>query len=231
MLEIAKRCAVVGCHEPVIAIGLCNKHYKRQYRHDGSVDQTRATDWGKREKHSLYKQWCGIKRTWSADCDPRWLDFWGFVEDIGEKPDEDVRLFRRDKTKPWSKENVFWQEIQRGTTYSEKRREYMAAYQRRKRAADEDYRVDSDIKKMYGLPRGWYAGKVAEQNGLCAICGKPEQRIIKGRTIRLSVDHCHSTGKVRQLLCSFCNHMLGMVKDDPALLRAAADYLERHLKE
>jgi recombination endonuclease VII len=52
---------------------------------------------------------------------------------------------------------------------------------------------------------------------VCAICS--------GRH-RLSVDHCHKTDEVRGYLCGYCNPALGSFKDDPKLLRRAADYLE-----
>ena len=46
----------------------------------------------------------------------------------------------------------------------------------------------------------------------------------------LAVDHCHKTGKIRQLLCSNCNPAIGFIKDSPELARKMADYLERHNK-
>ena len=61
-----------------------------------------------------------------------------------------------------------------------------------------------------------------KQNGLCAICKQPEL----GRL--LSVDHCHSTGQVRALLCLKCNVGLGNFGDDQNLLLQAAEYLRRH---
>jgi hypothetical protein len=44
----------------------------------------------------------------------------------------------------------------------------------------------------------------------------------------MHVDHDHGTGAIRGLLCSSCNQALGQMKERPELLRAAAEYLERH---
>ncbi|MFF1593111.1 endonuclease domain-containing protein [Streptomyces sp. NPDC058286] len=53
------------------------------------------------------------------------------------------------------------------------------------------------------------------------MCGeKPDQR--------LCVDHNHTTNAIRDLICTNCNHALGKAKEDPAILRAMAEYLERH---
>ena len=56
----------------------------------------------------------------------------------------------------------------------------------------------------------------------CMICGISESEIGK----KLDVDHCHSSGKVRGILCNPCNNMIGHAKDNIAVLRAAAAYLE-----
>lgn len=65
---------------------------------------------------------------------------------------------------------------------------------------------------------------VADQGGRCAICaGSP---VGPGR--RLHVDHDHATGRVRALLCSSCNTAVGLMQDDSARLRAAADYLDKN---
>lgn len=74
----------------------------------------------------------------------------------------------------------------------------------------------------YGITIEVYVDMVAAQNGLCAICNNEA----KWKYKRLVVDHDHSTGKVRKLLCENCNAGLGHARDNPALLRSMADYLE-----
>lgn len=58
-------------------------------------------------------------------------------------------------------------------------------------------------------------------HGRCDICDSPSE----GRA--LAMDHCHTSGKVRGMLCSNCNTGLGLFKDSPRLLLTAMDYLQR----
>src|SRR5262245_37438199 len=78
------------------------------------------------------------------------------------------------------------------------------------------------LKVMYGLTIEDYDALLARQGGACAICRKPPEQ-------RLCVDHCHTTKKVRRLLCRRCNLGIGYFGDDPRLLRRAAAYLEAFL--
>lgn len=78
----------------------------------------------------------------------------------------------------------------------------------------------------YGLSDERYDEMLAEQAHRCAIC-RTDKSV--GISEKLHVDHDHGTGRVRGLLCNACNNGLGRFRDDPALLRAAADYLERPL--
>ena len=75
---------------------------------------------------------------------------------------------------------------------------------------------------MWGLSYEEFKALSAQQNNCCAICGQPEPRT----GFELAIDHCHKTNKRRKLLCSVCNSGLGFFKDNPILLRKAADYLE-----
>lgn len=81
-------------------------------------------------------------------------------------------------------------------------------------------------KSVYTLvrtPIGPYDYSVLfeKQKGLCAICGEPPKHK------RLGVDHCHKTGKVRGLLCSPCNLMLGNARDSIKNLEAGICYLQQ----
>lgn len=78
----------------------------------------------------------------------------------------------------------------------------------------------------YGLSIERYKEMLANQNGLCAICGKSESDECRA----LSIDHCHDTGVVRGLLCGSCNMALGLFKDSADILLKAVEYLEAKSK-
>lgn len=78
------------------------------------------------------------------------------------------------------------------------------------------------LQRRYGITLEEYEALHAAQQGGCAICGRACSQYDN-----LSVDHDHISGAVRGLLCSDCNRGIGMFKDTPSLLRAAAEYIER----
>ena len=78
----------------------------------------------------------------------------------------------------------------------------------------------------YGISIAQYEELLAKQDGRCAICGSPPDANGRGAYSRLHIDHSHSTGKIRGLLCGRCNQGIGFMRDDPKLLRLAAAYLD-----
>ena len=77
--------------------------------------------------------------------------------------------------------------------------------------------------REYGIARDQYNILLEVQNSKCRLCGKLDSgRKDKGRLV---VDHDHTTGKVRGLLCHPCNVSLGLMNDNPELLERAAQYL------
>ena len=74
----------------------------------------------------------------------------------------------------------------------------------------------------------YYQELIDQQNNKCAICNQEETRMNNGKLTRLCIDHCHSSGKVRGLLCHACNTAIGKFKDDISLLNSAILYLNSH---
>lgn len=85
----------------------------------------------------------------------------------------------------------------------------------------------NNLRNLYGISLEEYTELYRKQEGRCFICHKlglafssPSQ---KGRV--LVVDHNHETGKVRALLCSNCNALIGMAHEKPGLLEKMLKYL------
>jgi Recombination endonuclease VII len=88
------------------------------------------------------------------------------------------------------------------------------------------YNRENTWRWRHGITRTQRNQMILEQDGKCAICSQ-----VFGDDKSLNkpyIDHCHQTGNVRKILCLQCNTALGKLKDSPALLRAAADYIELH---
>ena len=87
-----------------------------------------------------------------------------------------------------------------------------------KRSADRK----SYLKRKYGMTMEQYEAMLEAQGGGCFICGRPPRQ-----DISLHVDHDHSTGAIRGILCFCCNNALADFQEDPMLLRKAIGYLDR----
>jgi hypothetical protein len=88
----------------------------------------------------------------------------------------------------------------------------------------------SHYQRMYGLTPEQYLSMFEAQKGLCAACGQPETAIdARTKTIaNLHVDHSHTTGEVRALLCRACNTAYGQLQEDPERIRLLLAYAEKH---
>lgn len=117
---------------------------------------------------------------------------------------------------------------------NEKSREWRKNNKERQREANRKYREknrdkmrEKDFKyslTKFGLTLEDYTGMYSEQEGKCKICGIDENNLLPKS--KLGIDHCHTTGKVRGLLCTNCNTGLGQFKDNIELLDLAINYLK-----
>jgi len=88
-------------------------------------------------------------------------------------------------------------------------------YREQKKEKVKDYQ----LKRKFGLSLDEYQKMLEEQKGVCKICGQVENNK------QLAVDHCHTTGQIRGLLCGSCNRGIGYFRDSQDLLLKAVQYL------
>lgn len=192
-------CSVEGCGKPWFAKNLCAHHYEKQ-------------------QHPLASMWRTLRSRYPRQYPTSWDRMEAFLADIGERPSPKHQLRRVLASAPYSAANVKWV-APIGINRSRYTPDQAASY-------DRAWNLD----RKYGMTIGQYQTMLAEQGGVCACCKKAETHMHKksGKLKDLAVDHDHASGRVRGLLCFNCNQGIGRLQDDPALLRAAAAYLERH---
>lgn len=95
------------------------------------------------------------------------------------------------------------------------------------------------VKRMrhlskYGISEEEYDTMLKKQGGVCALCriatGADSRTYSMRKNRRLCVDHDHQTGKIRGLLCSKCNFLLGLCSESLVLFQRAVCYLREHRK-
>ena len=113
-------------------------------------------------------------------------------------------------------------EIRRVGQWRKDNPERYAAYQKKRRSRPEVKAADraGHLKRKFGLTPVEYEAKLAAQGGGCALCGRQP-----GPGRQLDIDHDHTSGAVRGLICNTCNQGLGQFRDDPIRLAHAAAYL------
>lgn len=161
---------------------------------------------------------------------------------------KDGNSFRCKECRIASNKNSYYanqeKRIATSTKWKQENRERANAWERADRAKNpEKYRarekeyksrnwaklsVNESLRKL-GLKNEDFLKLKEEHNGLCKICNNPETSLSRnGNVRRLAIDHCHSSGKIRGLLCHDCNTMLGKAKDNITILQSAIEYLQSH---
>jgi hypothetical protein len=89
-----------------------------------------------------------------------------------------------------------------------------------------DYKRDKDLKlkRAYGISYQEYLHMLDAQDNKCAICGTTDT----GKRKAFAVDHCHTCGEVRGLLCAQCNTAIGSLREDLNIIQRAMDYVKFH---
>lgn len=149
---------------------------------------------------------------------------------------------KRAKTKLWKQLNKEKVKASK-KAWDERNKEHKAAYKKEwdaknvdKRKANNEkfkktnplYHVEKHLKSSYGISLEDYNFLLQQQQFKCQCCGIEAEKAQRGK---LFVDHCHTNGAIRGLLCQQCNTALGMVKDNVETLYKLASYLIKHKGE
>ena len=82
-----------------------------------------------------------------------------------------------------------------------------------------------NLKKKFNITLEEYDELFYRQHGVCAICGRPETSKYKGTIRHLAIDHNHVTNEIRGLLCQKCNQALGLLNDNPVIIKSMLEYI------
>ena len=92
--------------------------------------------------------------------------------------------------------------------------------------------LERELLTRYGVTLAWYEERVNQQHNLCVICNQGQTgRTHEGKAWRLCIDHNHTTGQARGLLCTACNRLIGLIERDRASYERWLSYYERHNKQ
>lgn len=105
-------------------------------------------------------------------------------------------------------------------TFTKEHRSKTQAWHQANRERHNEVMRAGQLRRKFGITPEQYDAIASAQGKLCAICRKA---CITDR--KLAVDHCHTTNRIRGLLCNNCNIGLGKLRDDPIILERALAYL------
>ena len=132
------------------------------------------------------------------------------------------------KMREYNKENVYPVRAKLVKELKEKRPDHTERVSTRSQMTKSEYWRHWKMKQTYGIGLPEYMKMYAEQCGKCRVCG--DERPDFGKQ-GLVIDHCHTEGHIRGLLCVHCNMGLGQFKDDVQRMVKAIEYLKLLTKE
>lgn len=122
-------------------------------------------------------------------------------------------------------------------THREKRKSWMRNWSEKNREKIRRQSRKNRRLREYGITDEQYIAMWESQKGRCAICKcklRSEEDHVLGKNKSAKnqhVDHCHNSGKTREILCPRCNHVLGLIEDNVELMATMISYLNKHKKD
>lgn len=221
------RCKIDGCTSKARQRGRCKRHYKLWRKENPEPSQHREPEHRKPFSVNDYRSaWESRKKGGTLGED--WLNLFDFAKGVHPKPGPNHTLCRIRHSEPYGPSNFVWREKiirQEGESSSD-----FALRQRVEQLTRfPNFERDRMLRRRYGITQVQYDKLLSDQNGGCAICGRPETSMGRTKKVKcLAVDHCHETGAVRGLLCYYCNVTLGKMGESVERLEAMIRYLKKH---
>jgi hypothetical protein len=126
----------------------------------------------------------------------------------------------------------FYQTVRNGEPYGHHGKCKSCYIKKQQKNYDPIKKRDENLKRLYGIGLNEYNQMLDKQNGKCATCETTEPGGRKsgrgGGTNVFVVDHCHTTGEVRGLLCHSCNRSMGLLGDNISVLEEMIKYIQKH---
>lgn len=121
-------------------------------------------------------------------------------------------------------------DIEYSKRYKQENKEQVKATRRAYGIKNKDKIKDNILKHKFNISIEQYNKMLDSQNHVCAICFQPEKAKVRGADYlkSLAVDHCHTTNKIRGLLCDICNKGIGHFNDSIEKLEKAILYLKKY---
>ena len=198
-------CSIAGCTNPVKKKLLCDVHYQRGYYHGDPNHPVRP-----------------YRTIEPSD----WAELIPQLKPLREyKPRAVLRKRERVRIRTEAElQCKICNETKAGSEFPKGRLtcfKCWAEYSKRRHLQTRERRLVLMKARRYKTDAQTIVGMHAEAEH-CAICFGTE---------KLCIDHCHQVGTVREILCEPCNSMLGFAREDPAVLRRAAEYVEHHKRK
>ena len=126
---------------------------------------------------------------------------------------ERLRVYKCEKSREY-RANLSEEELEQRR---EKERAYAASYF--EKPENRNQRARRKRAAHHGLTADEYDAVIAKANGACELCAATDRKLV--------LDHCHSTGVIRGVLCTACNTSIGKLGDTSKSLLRAVAYLQK----
>ena len=144
-----------------------------------------------------------------------------YKKEYYEKNKEQIAAYNKEYNKKNKEQKATYMK-----EYYEKNKEQIVAYVKKYREENKEEiaikKEEQRLKSKYGITSKEKNVLLQKQNNKCKIC------LVEFSNVTPNIDHCHTTNKVRGILCGGCNRGLGIFRDDIELLTKAINYLEEN---